>query len=379
MKIKVAHIITKLEMGGAQANTIYTVKNLNREKFETLLISGKGGILDDKVLSDSEIKVIFLDSLKREISPVKDLKALFQLKKYLSKEKPDIVHTHSSKAGILGRIAGFMAGIEIVIHTFHGFGFNERQFFLKKLFFIFLEKLCAHISDKLIFVSKQNINTAKKYKIGKENQYILIRSGIKISEYKPSTNKNYLRNFSIPENSTVIVSVGNFKPQKNPDDFYLIAKENIKKHPELHFIYIGGGDRLEEFKKKAEMDKITSNCHFLGWRQDISQILPCCDIFLLTSLWEGLPRSLIEAMLCGLVPLCYKTDGVLDIIKNGENGFLFDKNDIKGINIAIEKLLNKDYYNKIRENVLKTDFSEFDIDLMVKKQEELYQQLLLKK
>jgi len=160
MKIKVAHIITKLEMGGAQDNTIYTVKNLNKEKFETILISGKGGILDEKVISDKEIKIIFVETLKREISPLNDIKAVFEIKKILDKEKPDIIHTHSSKAGIIGRLAGKLSGINKIIHTFHGFGFNNKQNLLLRNFFIFLEKISALITDKLIFVSKENLNIA---------------------------------------------------------------------------------------------------------------------------------------------------------------------------------------------------------------------------
>jgi len=379
MKIKVAHIITKLEMGGAQDNTIYTVKNLNKEKFETILISGKGGILDEKVISDKEIKIIFVETLKREISPLNDIKAVFEIKKILDKEKPDIIHTHSSKAGIIGRLAGKLSGINKIIHTFHGFGFNNKQNLLLRNFFIFLEKISALITDKLIFVSKENLKTAIKLKIGNDSKYLLIRSGIKISNYK-ANNRKIPSDIIIPEMAKVIISIGNLKPQKNPDDFYEIAKKTISLNLNVCFLYIGGGDRIEYFRKQIETDNLNNRCKFLGWREDVKDILSIGDIFILTSLWEGLPRSLIEAMLSGLVPICYKTDGILDIIENGKNGLLFEKNEKDKIVESIKNFVNnEELYKKFRTNVLNTDLSEFDIDLMVKKQEDLYMDILTQK
>jgi len=164
MKIKVCHIITKLELGGAQKNTLYTVSNLDKEKFDVFLISGEGGILDDEAKKQN-FKKYFLKNLVREISPLNDLLALIKIFKILRKEKPDIIHTHSSKAGIIGRIAGFLSGVKIIIHTYHGFGFNEHQRYLVKKFYIFIEKLVSFITDYFIFVSYDNLETAKKYKI----------------------------------------------------------------------------------------------------------------------------------------------------------------------------------------------------------------------
>lgn len=371
MKIKIVHIITKLELGGAQGNTIYTVSNLDKDKFDVTLICGRGGVLDEKT---GKINVIFIDDLVREISPLKDIKAFLKIYKIIKEKKPDIVHTHSSKAGIIGRFASFFAGVKKIIHTYHGFGFNDYQNMFVKYFYILIEKISCVISDRIIFVSKDNIKTALRYGIGKSIKYELIRSGIKLSDYSNRKNYEFIKKLGIEKNNSVIIStVANLKPQKNPEDFYEVAKNIINSGYDVYFIYAGGGERLEYFKKKAELDKISSKIFFVGWVLKPFDVYSCSDIFILTSLWEGLPRSLVEAMSSGVVPVCYKTDGVNDIIIDGTNGFIVEQKNIKKMTDTVKKLIeDPKLLEEIKENVLKTDLSEFDIDFMVKKQEELY-------
>ncbi len=378
MSFKVLHIITKLELGGAQGNTIYTVRNINREKFLPILVFGSGGILDSQVISDKSIEKRICPHLVREISPIKDILALIELYFIIRKEKPDIVHTHSSKAGILARIAAWLAGVKIIMHTFHGFGFHERQKFFVKKFYILLEKICAFFSSSLIFVSKANMEIAKKEKIGKESTYILIRSGIKLEKYrKASKDNSTLKALGIKQDQPCVVSLGNLKPQKNPEDFIKTAKIVLSKNKKISFLYIGGGERLEYFRAEVQREHINENCFFTGWVDAPEKYLAACDIFILTSLWEGLPRSLVEAMSCSLAPVCYKTDGVRDLIVDGENGFLINQGDV--VEMASKILLlaeNETLRKKISSSAGLLDLSEFDIDLMVRKQEELYLRLL---
>ena len=373
MKKKIIHIITKLELGGAQENTIYTVRNLNKEIFDTILVFGPGGILDEEVLKDNRIKKIVCKNLLRQISPLNDIIAFFNIIQILKKEKPDIIHSHSSKAGILARLAGIFFPKIKKIHTYHGFGFNKNQNFIVRYFYIFLERFTAIFTDFFIFVSKANMSEAESLNIGNKKRYILLRSGIKLALYK-EIKKDYreLEKFTDKKADKMIVSLGNFKPQKNPDDFYEVAKKVLSQKDVL-FIYIGGGERLGEFREKAKKDGISEKCIFTDWLKEPYKILALCDIFILTSLWEGLPRSLVEAMSCGLAPICYKTDGVCDIINNGVNGYLIEQGDKQGMAEKIKFLIeNENEYLKIKDNVSKTDLAEFDIDNMVRRQEELY-------
>lgn len=372
--IKVFHIITKLELGGAQQNTVYTVRNLDKKKFDVRLITGTGGILDKEV---NDLNPVFLKELKREISPVNDFIALIKLYRILRREKPDIIHTHSSKAGIIGRIAGYIAGVKIIIHTYHGFGFNDYQNFFVRWFYIFLEKIAAYFTSFFIFVSKENLNTARKYFIVKTDNYRIIRSGIKLSEFKKEKDYRFVSSFIEKTPDTKIVStVANLKPQKNPDDFLMVAEYVINRTENVYFIYAGGGDKLDYYREKVKELKLERRCFFTGWFKSVPEIFSSTDIFILTSLWEGLPRALVEAMASNTIPVCYKTDGVRDIIKNGENGFVVEQKDYKSMaEIIIRLINNSELFTKIKENLKKTDLSEFDIDYMVRQQEILYEEL----
>ena len=180
--LKVCYIITKLELGGAQKFTLYTTENLDKENFSTFLITGRGGMLEDEAAE--KIKLYSLSNLVREISPLKDLKALFNIMQVLRIERPDIVHTHSSKAGILGRLAAKLMGIKTIIHTIHGYSFNDTQSWYKKNLYVFLERFCSFFSDKLIVETQEDLNKGVVYKIAKKEKFTIISSGIDVQYYK---------------------------------------------------------------------------------------------------------------------------------------------------------------------------------------------------
>ena len=184
--VKVAHIITRLDFGGAQANTLYTASALDRRRFDAFIIAGPGGILEGRAQPG---QLVAARRLGREINPVKDLAAFFELRALLRGLAPAVAHTHSSKAGILGRLAAAAAGVPVLVHTFHGFGFHPRQNFLKRGLFVLLEKFCAGFTDALVFVSKSNMETARSAGIGSPEKYRIIRSGVKLSAYPAAADR----------------------------------------------------------------------------------------------------------------------------------------------------------------------------------------------
>jgi glycosyltransferase involved in cell wall biosynthesis len=373
--IKVLHIITRLDLGGAQANTIYTVSNLDKRRFSSFLACGQGGELRREAPGSV---TLFLNCLVREINPAKDLLAFFELCRTIRGLKPGIVHTHSSKAGILGRLAAFFSGVPVVAHTFHGFGFNDRQPAAVRSFYVLLEKICARLSDALIFVSSANMTEAAALGIGEKGRYRLIRSGIKLSRYPARIDRGLKRaELGVPSDATLVVSIGNLKPQKNPGDFFTAARTVSETHPEARFIFLGGGELSPADLQLAGHPSLKGKLLLPGWRRDSAEILAAADIFALTSLWEGLPRSLVEALASGLPAVCYDTDGVRDILADGVNGFLIERGDAAGLSEKLA-LLFKDpgLRRRLAENARATDFSEFDIDAMVRAQERLYLALL---
>jgi len=423
MKIKVIHIITKLELGGAQQNTLFTLKKLDRNIFDPVLISGAGGILDEETKKIEGIKTYFIPELAREINPFKDLIAFFKLIKILSKEKqrrtmanqrfaptntehrtPNsqpapcplplapqiIVHTHSSKAGILGRWAAKFAGIPNIIHTFHGFGFNDYQHFLKRSFFIFLERMTGKITSRFICVSKANIEKGERLGIFTEKKVSFIRSGIEIDKFSPhsclSSNKvskgdleefseKIKERFKIKKNIPVVGMIACFKPQKAPLDFIKIAAR-VKEEVEAKFVLVGDGELRKEIEVEIERLNLQNDVILTGWQKDIPNILKLFDILILTSLWEGLPRVLPEAVASNIPVIATDVDGAREIIKNGVNGYLLAPHDINGFAEKIVYLLRNRAILASLSNGNKEILAEFDINDMVKKQEKLYMSLL---
>ena len=375
-KIKIAIIVTKLELGGAQKVAIAICEKLNKEIFEPFLICGCGGILDEEV--QRSIKVYFVKSLVREINPIKDIKAFFEIKEILKREQPDIVHTHSSKAGILGRFAAKYSKIKKIVHTIHGFGFNDNQGFLKKKLFVLLEKYCAKISNYLIPVSVENIKKGLKNNIGYKEQYRYIKLGVDIDNFKNFKGEPSLKKeLNIKDDDVIVTTIGPFKPQKNLQDFIKVASKLSKINNKFKFVIVGDGTLRPIFEKMIKEYNICDNIFLLGWRRDISNILHSSDIFAMTSLWEGLPISTIEAMCCGLAPVVNDVDGQKEIVKDNINGFLIKPYDIENMSEKILLLCeNKNLRIDMGKAAKETIDETFSINYMITEHEKLYMDML---
>lgn len=375
---RVVHLITRLDFGGAQGNTLYTARSLDRARFEVTLVAGRGGALQEQ--ADAS-RTVFAENLVREISPLRDLAALFELRSLFRRLRPDVLHTHSSKAGILGRLAAALAGVPVVVHTFHGFGFHPLQHFLVRGLYVLLEKFCARLSDALVFVSRSNMDTARAAGIGDPARYRLIRSGIKLSRYPARPDRAALRaSLGLSPSDLVVLSIGNAKPQKNPGHFLEAAARLAPRHPSARFVFVGGGEALGALRAEAAARGLEKVCLFPGWRDDAPELLAAADVFALVSLWEGLPRSLVEAFATGLPAVCYSADGVSDILRDGANGFLVPAGDLDAWCAAMDRLLADPALRaKLAAGAAAADLKEFDIDYMVRQQEELYSSLLAAK
>lgn len=369
-KIKVVHIITKLELGGAQINTIYTYKNLNPEEFDVYLVCGPGGILTNKI--EKRDRFIIIEDLQREINPVKDLKTFFRVFKVLKKINPDIVHTHSSKAGIIGRIIAFVLKVPVIIHSVHGFSFSPFQSFLKRNFFMVSEKIVSKLTTHFIFVSNDDIKLAKRKKLVKDN-YTLIRSGFQIGRFsKKSSDSAYIRKkYNIKDKDCVCGVIAPFKPQKGLFHLIEIASMILKKRKDVIFFIAGDGKLREEIECRLMEKKISENFKLPGFIFNIENAIDIFDIGISTALWEGLPQSLIQMRLKKKPIVASNISGNTEVIKHKKNGYLIDVFDYIKFSEKILFLINN---KKERERLsnFKEDFSEWDADFMVKAQERLY-------
>ena len=375
-KIKICIIITKLELGGAQKVALSLCEKIDLNKFDPFLICGCGGILDKEI--SRAIRVYFVKDLVREINPYKDFKALKKIYRILKKEQPDIVHTHSSKAGIIGRFAAKLAKIKNIVHTIHGFSFNDTQKKYMRNMFVFLERAGAKISKYLIPVSIENINKGLKNKIGKREQYRYIKLGIDVENFKNYQSELSLRKeLNLSDSDFIITTIGPFKPQKNLKDFIKIADKVIKDNKKFKFVIAGDGEGRNELESLIKTYSLYDSVFLIGWRKDISNILNSSDLFVMTSLWEGLPISTIEAMSCGLVPVVNAVDGQIEIVKDNYTGFLIRPYDVEA---SVEKILflekNADIRKQIGENARNSIDNTFSTDYMIKQHEKLYSDML---
>jgi glycosyltransferase involved in cell wall biosynthesis len=375
MPAKVVHLITRLDLGGAQQNTLHTVRHLDPSKFEAVLVCGPGGMLDEET---KDLRVVMIDSLVRDISPFRDLLALLELTKVLLAERPEILHTHSSKAGILGRFAAALAGVPRVVHTYHGFGFHDRQPAFVKSLYVFLERVCARFTDVLVFVSRSNIEYAASHGIVDQKDAVLIRSGVDLSGLPAPVDAAKLKmSAGVGMHKLLVVSVGNLKPQKNAGDFVSAAAAVVAELPEARFVFVGDGPERRSLEARAFAKGLEGKVMFLGWRRDAAQWLAAADVFVMTSLWEGLPRALVEAMKSGTPPVCYATDGVTDLIQDGVNGFLVEPGDHAALAARVSALLKDEPRREALGAAAAAAIGpEFDIGGMVRSQEALYEGLL---
>jgi glycosyltransferase involved in cell wall biosynthesis len=381
-KYKVVHVITKLELGGAQINTIYTYEHLDRELFDAYLISGPGGILTDTIKEKKNF--IVMDNLIRAINPLKDFKAFRQLVKYFKSIKPDIVHTHSSKAGIVGRLAARVANVPVIIHSVHGFSFSPFQSFLKRTFFVTAEKLVSRLTSHFIFVAADDVETARSKKLIRGN-HSLIRSGFllerfltKTAEQKEQKKQKELRSaYRIEENDFVCGIIAPFKPQKGLFHLIEIAERVIKSkkvaqiNKNIVFMITGDGALREEIENRLKEKGIFENFRLPGFIFDIQDAIEIFDLGISTALWEGLPQSLVQLRLKKKAVVASDIPGNKEVIRDGVNGYI---ENVFQYDAFAEKILELmgDQQKRRRLAHYDDNFSEWDAGYMVRKQEELY-------
>ncbi len=376
-KIKIAHIITRLELGGAQQNTLYCCAHHDRRKYEVILVSGVGGYLDEEARKVKDCKTYFIPELKHPIHPLWDLLALRHITKILKFEKVDLVHTHSSKAGILGRWAARRAGVPRIIHTVHGWGFFPGQFFLKRWLYQTLERWAARFTDILIAVSGDNKKEGLRAGIGREEQYRVIHSGIDPKKYMlPRSAALKARRFFGSQGRLVVLVLSNFKSQKSPLDVVLVAACLAAEIPNVLFLWAGDGDLRWEVEKSIMKYRLENNINLLGWREDVAELLAASDVLLLTSLYEGLPRVVLQAMAAGKPVVATAVSGTPEAVLDGRTGYLHAPHDVDGMAKSLCKILSgKKLALKMGKAGRQSLRGTFIIQRMLREIEKVYREL----
>jgi glycosyltransferase involved in cell wall biosynthesis len=325
--VRVLHIITRLIVGGAQENTMLTADLLDRSAWNVEVLSGpqtgsEGSLIE--AVRERGIPLAIEPMLVREVHPIKDLLALVRIARFVQRGRFAIVHTHSSKAGILGRWAAWLARTPVIVHTVHGWGHHDRQHPLARGFWIGLEKLTLPITSRLIAVSSRNVEKGLRDGIGEARNYVTIRSGIELDRFgHPAIPASSTRTqWHIPPDALVVGMVTRLSAQKAPLDFVRAAGVIAALVPEARFLVIGDGPLRAQVEALAAELGIGEKLILTGLRRDVPELMAAMDIFVLSSLWEGLPRVLPQAMATGLPVVATAVDGSAEAVTHGVNGYL---------------------------------------------------------
>ncbi|HGE69618.1 TPA: glycosyltransferase family 1 protein [Candidatus Poribacteria bacterium] len=343
--IKVIRIIARLNIGGASINSILLTSGLDKGRFESILVTGiiGEGEGDMSYLAEQYgVNPIIIPELGREISWKNDFTTLWKLIRFIKKEKPDIVHTHTAKAGTLGRISAILAGVPCKVHTFHGHVLHSYFGPIKTKFFIFVERILAKFTDKIIVISPlQFKELCYDIKIAKPNKFAIIPLGFDLTQFlNAEIHKGELRReLNIPEDILLVGIVGRLTAIKNHVMFLKSAKKVSERIANVKFVIVGGGELESEMRELAISLEIQDKVIFLGWRYDMPTIYADIDLVVLSSLNEGTPVTLIEAMASGKAVVSTAVGGVPDIVLDGQTGILVPSGDEEKFADAIVDLL----------------------------------------
>ncbi|MBN1813018.1 MAG: glycosyltransferase family 4 protein [Anaerolineae bacterium] len=344
-QIRVLQVITRLIVGGAQETVMLVADMLDPVRFAVDVLSGpqtgpEGSLIED--VRARGIPLTIEPALVREINPAKDLLVFVRLVRFIRQGHYDIVHTNSSKAGILGRWAARLTGVPIIVHTVHGWAHHDRQHPLVRRAYILLEQLTQHITDRLVVVSPRNIEKGLADSIASPEKYVTIRSGIELDRFRqPNRPCEAVRaELGIPLDVAVVGTVTRLSPQKAPLDFVAAAAQVAARRPDVHFVVVGDGPLRAEVESQIAAEGLTARFHLTGLRRDVPDLLHSFDVFALTSLWEGLPRVLPQAMAAGLAIVATAVDGNAEAVEDGVNGFLTPPGDPQALADALLRLLD---------------------------------------
>lgn len=401
-KIKICHLITQTHFGGAQKYICDIVNNLD-DSFAITIAFGEGKKEElEKYLTNSKVKLVQLKLLQRNINIFKDKLAWWEIFFFCKKNKFDILHLHSSKAGFIGAWAGNWAGVKKIIYTVHGWVFKENLSSIKKKFYQFLEKFTARFKDQIICVSQSDYDLALKYKIAPEKKLKLIYNGIKIDteflekqeaknfifqlikKQNPSltsdfdlsilevgSNKTINKSIDLNEDTQIISTISNLYPNKGLEYLIVAAQKLNQKYRNLIFIIIGSGPEKENLEKLIKKYKL-NNFFLLGKIDQASQYLKAFEIFTLTSTKEGLPYTLLEALEAEISIIASNLEGNMEIIKNNQNGLIFESTNVDDLVYKIQTILNNPQFAKSIKAQTKNSLSKFDFNEFINNIKTLY-------
>ena len=346
-KKKLLFIITHLELGGAQKHLLDLVKGLDPGLYSLHLCTGDSGYLRQEFLKVPHLKLIFMPSLVRQVRPLSDVVTFFKLFLFMKKNKFDIVHTHSPKASLLGRWAAFFAGVPTIVYTVHGWSFHRFMNPFSFCLYLALEKITARITDKIIVISRHDLDAGVKRRVADKDKFSLVHCGVDVERFSRVFNE---RNNGAVD-SKLIITVSSLKSQKGLVYFLKMASSLLEQAPDLKFVVVGDGPDRKEVIGQLNALGLEKRVHLAGWVDDVSALMSKSAVLVLSSLWEGLPLSVIEAAIAGIPMVVTDTGGLRDVVSDHRNGIIVEIKDVKGLAASVAGILGgyEDWIRRINK------------------------------
>ncbi|MFQ5788784.1 MAG: glycosyltransferase family 4 protein [Thermodesulfobacteriota bacterium] len=391
-KTRVLHIITRLDKGGSAETTLLIVSLMDHEKYDVFLAHGlslesnmsimeKEAVALDISLAEAKgVRLFTVPSLVRRLSFKNDVLAFISIYRLIKRIKPHIVHTHTSKAGVLGRLAACLTGVPIIIHTPHGHVFHSYYGPIMTSIFVLAEKMLSFMTDKIAALTNRERNEHLEEGISSIEKYVVIHSGVTLDRLMNMSVdiKAGKKKYGIPQDCNVIGVIGRLVPIKGHKYLVSAAKKIVKEFHNTVFVFVGDGYLHARLERQAESIGVRKNIIFTGWKKDATEILVLFDILVLPSLNEGMGKVLVEGMALGKPIVASSVGGIIDLVKNGENGILVPPSDSNALGNAILQLIkNKNLAKELGKNGKAKVYPEFDVTVMVKEITDLYENLLI--
>jgi glycosyltransferase involved in cell wall biosynthesis len=367
--IRVVQVITKLDVGGAQETVVLTCRSLPRERFALSVVAGPeqgagGGELRSEI-ERSGTPVSVEPALRRAIHPIRDVLAVVHLWRRWARERPDIVHTHSSKAGVVGRAAATLARVPVRVHTVHGWSFREHQRRTSQRVFLGVERVLARTTTAIIAVSSRDIEDGLMRRIGRRSQYHLIRSGVDLRRFDGSERQ--------VSSGDRLMTVTRFA---SPKDLTTLLRAMSDLPVSTVLDVVGEGPEFERHRREVRELGLDERVRFLGVRRDVPDLLATADVFVLSTRSEGVPRAVLEAMAVGLPVVASDVGGVSEAITDGREGLLVPPGDERALAKAIACLLENRVFARDLGAAARERVRAFSSDQTVEQLASLYEGLV---
>jgi glycosyltransferase involved in cell wall biosynthesis len=387
--MRICHVITRLIVGGAQENTIFTVKGLKEKGYVVDLVSGPTegpeGSLEDQIKKESGLRLIVIKEMVREIHPFLDVLTFLKLYRLFRKSRYDVVHTHSAKAGVVGRLAAkFAYKRTVTIHTVHGLSFHDFQSHLLNGFYITAEKIAGFFTDRYICVGAVMKEKSLRAGIGREKQYSVVYSGFEVQPYLDAEEDrgSTRSSLGIRDNEKVFGMVGRLYHLKGQEYLMEAFASVVREYPETKLLIVGDGILRPELERFARDNKILEKVIFTGLVSPsrIPELIASMDVLVHTSLREGLPKAVAQGFAGGRPVLAFDVDGARELVIDGRTGYLIPPKNVEVLKKKMRFLLqNPSISYKMGEEGRKIVMSLFPVEKMVDAIEKIYKETLLEK